>query len=161
MNLTPIALEERNLPPIWDEGFNPERLDFYTSLVVNDSKNWGGRDVIAEFVAAMMLESGLDNLTLGNNAKNGSDNPYIGIGWCQLDTGYHAQPLDFVHELRADPTAALDYIARTPDLAYIGTERIWLNESRWHAWKPERIDPTDGTWSPLAATLASYDRVTA
>ena len=161
MNLSPLAHEERALPPLWESGFNPERVDWYTSLVIDHPVNWGGREVVAEFIAAMMLESGLDNLTLGNNAKNGSDNPTIGISWCQLDTGYHAQPLELVHALRADPTEALDYITTTPDLSYIGTERVWLTTTRWHAWKAERIDPTDGSWSPLAATLAAYDRVTA
>ena len=162
MNLSSIAHEERALPPLWDDnGFNTERVEWYTALVVNHSHHWGGRDVIAEFIAVMMLEAGLDNLNLGNNAKNGSDNPYIGIGWCQLDTGYHASTVQMIHDLRNDPTIALDYIVATSDLAYVGTERVWLNESRWHAWNAERIDPTDGSWSPLATCLDAYDKVTA
>jgi len=159
MNLSPLAHEERALPAIWVDGLNTERIDWYTELVIDHPLHWGGREVVAEFIAAMLLESGLDNLTLGNNANNVGDTPHIGIGWCQLDTGYHATPLEYVHTLRADPTVSLDYIAATPDLAYIGTERIWLNSSRWHAWEPKRIDPTDGSWSPLKAALESYDRV--
>lgn len=159
MNLSVRAHEERDLPKIWDGGFNPDRLDWYTRLVLDHGGIRGGRDVVAEFIAAMMLESGLDNLTVGNNARNGSDNPYLGIGWCQLDTGYHATSVVDVHAIRFDPQWSLDYIATNDDLCYQGPSRTWLNKQRWHAWEPERLDPPEGEWSPIEATLAAYDRV--
>lgn len=161
--------EERALPPIfttaeqresgeWPEPFYPDRIDWYTRLVVDSGVILGGRDVIPEFIAAMICESSLDNLNLGNNAKNGSDNPTIGVSWVQLDTGYHVGNLDLMHAYREDPLQPLLYVARTPDLCRHGRLRSHFTRRRWHAWTQEKIDPTDG-WSPLAAALEAWDRV--
>lgn len=158
MSLSPIATEERELPLLWsDAGFGTERLDWYTSLA-GKILPFNNRATVAEFIAAMMLESGLDNLTIGNNAKHGSNNPWLGIGWCQLDTGYHATTLEFVHALRDDPSESLRYIVGNADLCYQGASNIWFNKQRWHAWEPEKVDPAAG-FNPFEKCLESWDRV--
>lgn len=159
--LTPLALEERALAPIWNNGVKSvERFDWYTRLIVDSGKVLGGRDTISEFVAAMARESSLDNLIVGNNAKNGSDNAGLGIGWCQLDTQWHVGGgLDGLHWLRSDPFISLAYVTDPANgLCKHGKLRTYFNKQRWHAWEPEIIDPKDG-WSALAEAEAAYDRV--
>ena len=167
MKLTPAGHIERALPPIFTTEteraenptwklYNTERISWYTSLVVDSGLVRGGWRVIPEFVAAMIMESGLDNLTVGNNAKNGADNPWVGVGWCQLDTGYHVTDLEALHTLRADPHESLRYVTSTPDLCKHGKLQTYFNKQRWHAWEPEVIDPDDG-WSPLQAAFNVWD----
>ena len=153
---------ERALPPIWDDGaHSPERIDWYTRLVVDFGAIKGGRAVIPEFIAAMILESSLDNLIIGNNARNGSTgaNAYsLGISWVQLDTNYHVKDLNFLHTLRSDPLWALGYVADPANgLCSQGGRWTHFKKQAWHAWEPTKIDPVDG-WSPLQAALDAYDR---
>lgn len=157
--LSDIAREERALPKMWPAsgGFDPTRIDWYIGITGN-LLPYNRKETVAEFVAAMMLESGLDNLTIGNNARNGSDNPWLGIGWCQLDTGYHATSLEFVHELRQNPLASINYILETPDLCYVGYSNVWFNKQRWHAWDADRLDPQTG-FNPYQKCLEAWDRV--
>lgn len=150
--------EEREAHPEW-EAYNTDRIEWYTELVISSGLIKGGRSIIPEFIAAMIGESQLKNLALGNNALNGSNNPYIGIGWCQLDTGYHATSLEFVHMLRNDPLHSIVYIASTPDLCTHGELQSYFNKQRWHAWEPEVIDPGPEQWSPLKAAYAAWDKV--
>lgn len=159
MELSERGKTEQAMSPLWalSGAFIPERVDFYTRLVV-ESTIGRNKAVVTEFIAAMMLESGLDNLIVGNNAVNGSNNAFLGIGWCQLDTGYHVADLDQMHTLRSDPLQSLLYILRTPDLCYVGKYNTYFNKKRWHAWDAQRIDPQQG-WSPLEATMESYDRI--
>lgn len=151
--------EERALPPIWRDGVkNEERIDWYTRLTIESEVIRGGIDVIPEFIAAMICESSLDNLLVGNNAKNGSDNVWLGISWCQLDTGWHVADLDTLHQFRGDPLAPLIYVANNDDLCDQGGIHTHFNEQRWHAWEPEIIDPAQG-WNPLKAAHEAWDRV--
>ena len=154
-----IFADEQNLPPLWKDGFyNPARFDFYTKLVLNSGLVRGGREVVAEFIAAMCMESSLDNLIVGNNAKNGSSNASLGIGWCQLDTAYHIASLDWMHLIRLDPEISLIYVCdESNGLCSQGGIRTHFNRQFWHAWKPSKIDPTTG-WSPLAEAEKAYDR---
>jgi hypothetical protein len=164
--LSELAIEELNLPPLWgEEGFGTARVDWYVGITGNTFP-FNNRETVAEFVAAMMLEAGLNNMKLGNNALNGSDNPFIGVGWCQLDTGYHATSIDFMHELRQNPFRSLTYILETPDLVEVGGSKLWFNKKRWHAWadengkvKKDDIDPSDGSFNPLQKCMESWDRV--
>lgn len=154
-----VHIGERDLPPLWDPltgAFNDERVRWYTELTVSSGLFRGGRAVIPEFIAAMMWESQLDNLVVGNNAKNGADNVYLGIGWCQLDTGYHCKTMGTLHELRRDPGYAIEMIAETPDLCKHGKKRSYFNKQRWHAWEAETIDPEEG-WNALEVALKVWD----
>jgi len=155
--VNPRFEEERALPQIWDEGFHPERIDWYTNLVVEAELIRGGVDVIPEFIAAMIMESGLDNLKIGNNAKHGNNNPWLGISWCQLDTGYHVADLEQLHTFRSDPILPLIYVATNPDLCDQGGTQTHFNEQRWHAWEPKTIDPQE-EWNPLQAAHESWER---
>lgn len=169
MELTTRARIERDLPPIWTTEkereehpewgvYNTQRIEWYTSLTQSSGLILGGRSIIPEFIAAMIQESGLDNLEPGNNAKNGANNPYLGTGWCQLDTGYHVVSIDQMHILRADPLASLQYVAQHPDLTTHGRLHTEFNKQRWHAWELENIDPHEG-WSPLEAAYTAWDKV--
>lgn len=156
MTLVELAKTERALPAIWtDSGYNDNRPRFYLDLVNRSGLVKGGADVICEFVAAMLLESGLDNLAIGNNAQNGSDNPQLGIGWCQLDTGYHVANLDALHLFRSTPEAPFFYVVGNDDLCYHGAFRTHFNKQRWHAWEKKRIDPKTG-WNPLEAMHTAW-----
>lgn len=152
--------DERALPPIFAGGVkDTARFDFYTKLVVDSGLVKGGRDVVSELIAAMCAESSLDNLIVGNNAKHGSNNQSLGIGWMQLDTGWHVDSLDHLHFLRSDPLASLVYVCDPANgLVKQGGVRTHFNKQRWHAWEPETIDPVVG-WSPLREAEAAYDRV--
>jgi hypothetical protein len=164
--LTQLARSERELPPLFNDGtYDPTRIRFYLEVVVAHPGIRGGdnpRAVYCEFVAAMIVEAGLNNLTLGNNAAHRNvtsehANTFVGVSWCQLDTGYHVADLDALHWLRADPRHPLDYIGLNDDLTYQGTDRTWFNTNRWHGWNPEDMDPTD-KWSPWRATTAMWDQ---
>jgi hypothetical protein len=158
--LSATGIEERALPPIWRDGVkSTARFDWYTKLLVDWSLVRGGKPVVAEFIAAMALESSLDNLILGNNARNGSDNAGVGVGWCQLDTQWHVADLDKLHWLRSDPFASALYVTDPANgLCVQGGIRTHFNKTRWHAWDAARIDPVEG-WSPLKEAEAAYDRV--
>lgn len=161
--LSPTGAEEAALPPIWYDGVkNTARFDWYTKLLVDWNLVRGGKAVVSEFVAAMALESSLDNLILGNNAKLGSDNVGVGVGWCQLDTGWHVQPasVEQFHLIRSDPFVSALYVCDPANgLCVQGGLRTHFKKERWHAWKPERLDPVEG-WSVLKEAEAAYDRVT-
>jgi len=165
--LTDRGMEERALPPIWKDGnYSKDRIEWYARLILEDGRVLGGESVIAEFLAAMILESNLDNLIIGNNAKNGSNNAQLGIGWCQLDTGWHVADLDVMHDLRADPLLSLQYVLTNADLSHTTPNMTWFNKRRWNAWwdktadRPrwERLDPT-GSWSPYLAALTAVRAV--
>lgn len=151
--------EEMALPPLWKDGFNPARFDWYTRLVVSSGLVLGGKDTVSEFIAAMCGESSLDNLIVGNNAKHGSPNTSLGISWCQLDTAYHVRDLAQMHLLRSEPIEALRYVCNPANgLVTQGGRRTYFNKQMWHAWEPVTIDPTTG-WSMLTQAEAAYDRV--
>lgn len=147
LDLTPEQRHtaEVTLRPIFDQGYHPERIDFYLRLCVEAGVR--GDDTILELVAAMIGESGLDNRKFGDSDMM---NPNFGVGWMQLDTGYHVKDLSSLIAFRADPLASLHYVLATPDLCKRGKLRDHFNEQRWHAWEAEVIDPTEG-WSPLEA----------
>ena len=155
-----MNLEEQRLPPVWANGvFSAARFDWYSALVVDSGLIFGGRDTVSEFVAAMCGESSLDNLAVGNNAKNGSTNPSLGIGWCQLDTAWHVKDLAHLHQLRSDPLESLQYVADPANgLVSHGGLRTYFNKQLWHAWEAENIDPTTG-WSMLAQAEAAWERL--
>lgn len=150
--------EERDLPGLWDGGvYNDARPVWYAGLCKMVPAMARNPETTQEFLAAMLLESGLDNLIVGNNAKNGASNPYLGIGWCQLDTGYHAVTVEAIHSIRNDPLFSLSYILNNEDLSFVGKHGLYFNKKRWHAWKPEKIDPLTG-WSPLEAVREAWEK---
>jgi hypothetical protein len=153
--------EERALPPIFGpDGYSPARIEWYTRLVIASEVVRGGVDVIPELIAAMIGESNLDNLAIGNNAAHGSDNVWLGVSWMQLDTGYHVADLETLHAFREDPLRPLVYVAGNADLCDQGGTSTHFNRQRWHAWDPETIDPDEG-WNPLRAAHDAYERVSA
>jgi hypothetical protein len=148
--------DERALPPIWEDGrFSSERIEWYTRLVVQSELIKGAEYVIPEFIAAMICESSLDNLTVGNNAKHGSGNEWLGISWLQLDTGYHVASLEALHTFRVDPMNPLVYVATQRDLCRHGKLSTHFNRLRWKAWTQEKIDPAEG-WNPLEAAIKAW-----
>ena len=155
-----VNLTEALLPPVWSGGVkDTSRFDFYTRLVVESGLILGGKDTVSEIIAAMCGESSLDNLLVGNNARNGSNNTSLGISWMQLDTAWHVKDLTFMHALRSDPIVALRYVADPANgLCSHGGLRTYFNKQLWHAWEAENIDPVEG-WSMLAEAEAAYDRL--
>ena len=158
VELTPAerAALDAAMPAIWDDGFHPDRIDWYTRLCIESEIIRGGVRVIPEFVAAMIAESALENRRFGDSNKT---SPHFGVGWMQYDTGYYANPLDTLIQIRADPLFSLTYLAGLPDLFRQGGQQSWFNKQRWHAWERHTIDPDSG-WSPLAAALDAWERVT-
>lgn len=159
LDLTPEqrAAEDAAMPGIFADGFHPDRIDWYTRLVIEDGRVRGGVEVIPELIAAMIMESGLKNREFGDSDKT---NPNFGVGWMQHDTGYTIPDIATLVALRADPLNPLGHTLANPDLARQGGRRTWFNKQRWHAWEREIIDPTSG-WSPLDAAHDAWDRVTA
>lgn len=159
IELTPAEryAQETLLPQIFENGFHPERIDWYTRLVVESRLIKG--DVIPEFIAAMIMESGLDN----RRFHDANPDPHFGLYWVALDsTGHMPLARADIIRFRADPLVPLQYVAATPDLAKHGGEQTWFNKARWNAWKQEIIDPVSTTvWSPLKAARAAYARVLA
>jgi hypothetical protein len=150
--------EERSLPRLWTAGsYNPARFNWYTKLVINSGLVRGGRSVIPEFIAAMCAESSLDNLIIGNNAKNGSNNTSLGIGWCQLDTAWHVKSLEEMHAFRDSALLVLKYVCNPAnELCSQGGAWTHFNRKFWYAWTPSKIDPLEG-WSPLKEAGKAYD----
>jgi hypothetical protein len=148
--------QEVALPAIFASGFNPARIDWYTRLCVESERIRGGVEVIPEFVAAMIGESSLNNRALGD----ANPDPHFGVGWCQLDTGYHATTHERIIAIRSDPLWSLTYITDPANkMVRHEARRTWFATQLWHAWEPARIDPVTG-WSPLAAAYDAWERVT-
>lgn len=112
--------------------------------------------MIPEFIAAMIGESNLNNRALGD----ANPDPHFGVGWCQLDTGFHATTHERIIAIRADPLWSLMYVLDPANglVRHQGGRMTHFNKQRWHAWEPDQIDPVTG-WSPLNAALEAYDRV--
>lgn len=157
VELTPAQrhAQEVALPKIFDNGFNYERINWYTTLVIEHGGVRGGASVIPEFIAAMIQEAGLNNRALGDQ------NPdiHFGVGWMQFDTQYYATTHGQIMAIRQDPLFSLGYALSTPDLCYQGGVATHFNKQRWNAWEPASIDPVTG-WSPLKAALNAWDKVT-
>ena len=142
----------------------PELFDTYTQLVI-DHGQIRGRETITQLIAIGAAESGLDNLAIGNNAKNGTDptHPayyYCGWGWLQFDEYWMAQNktlngVDYnVIELRKDPLYSLNLIMRTPGyVLFQGVDSTYIKWTLWSAY-PRK---TDGF---MGSARDSYDRVT-
>ena len=159
VELTPAerAAQDAAMPAIFDDGFHPDRIDWYTRLTLESEIVRGGVRVIPEFIAAMVSESGLRNRRFGDSDVS---SPHFGVGWMQYDTEYYAAPLEELIAIRADPLYSLQYLTQHPDLFRQGGRQSWFNKQRWHAWERDIIDPNDG-WSPLQAALDAWERVTA
>lgn len=158
--LVELTPEERRtqeiaLPQIFDDGFHPERIDWYTRLTVESDLILGGVLIIPEFIAAMVCESSLNNNALGDSNP---DVPF-GVGWMQFDTEYHAQTMTQVNAIRSDPLFSLQYAAGKPDLTRHSSFATSFRKQRWHAWEDKIVNPSQG-WNPLKAAYDSWMRVT-
>lgn len=167
-DLEPVerARQEAAMPPIWLSGVHsPARIDWYTRLVIDSGLVRGGVLVIPELVAAMILESSLDNLIVGNNAKNGRPAGHpafgsLGVSWVQLDTLYHVGTLAELHDYRSDPLVPLGYVTDPENgLCSQGGYATHFRREFWNAWRTDRLDPVDG-WNPLRAAHEAWGRVT-
>lgn len=177
---TDRAREEFYLPPIfprpdqrdpatgerWPEAYYTERIEWYTRLTIGSGIVRGGCGIIPEFIAAMIWESGLDNIEPGNNARTGTpfDSPNwssLGTGWLQLDTNHNVRDLTHMHELRADPLAGLLYAADPANGLCEQRPGITLfRKQLWHAWEWDTIAPEEG-WSAYTAAQDAYRKVVA
>lgn len=166
VELTPFerAQADASMPKIFDAGFHPERIDWYTRLTVESELIYGGVLVIPEFIAAMICEASLRNRAFGDSD---TASPHFGVGWCQFDTEYHVPSLSALIAIRTDPLYSLKYIANPVNgLTSRGGHATHFNKQAWHAWEDKTIDPLlDETgqptgWSALGAAHAAWDRVT-
>jgi len=149
--------QEAALPPIFKGSvYSPARIEWYTRFVVESGLVRGGAAVIPELIAAMIAESALNNRALGD----ANPDIHFGVGWMQLDTGFHVPSLEALLAIRLDPLYTLTYVT-TPSngLITLGAAATHFKKSRWNAWKPEIIDPVSG-WSPLQAALTAWEVVT-
>ncbi len=154
-------------------------FDFYTRLLIDDGRI-RGRDAITQLVAIGAAESGLDNLAVGDNAKNNTPrgtfipnlvDPHtngpidvhfsLGLGWLQHDSGWMradalVNGVGFTIEaIRQDPAYSIDLLVRRPGFVLLqGLERTYINFKAWATW-PEKSDP----FLPMAED--AYDRVAA
>ena len=159
IELTPAErhAQEIALPAIFDGGFHSDRIVWYTRLVVESGLVRGGASVIPELIAAMISESSLDNTIFGD----ANPDPQFGVGWMQMDTGYHVHSLENLLAIRSDPLHSLVYATDPANgLCKQGGRATWFNKQAWHAWEPAIIDPPSG-WSPLGAAIDAYNEVTA
>lgn len=158
LDLTPEARAavDAGMPPIFDKGFHPERIDWYTQLCI-DAGVRGGVVIIPELIAAMIAESGLQNRRFGDADKT---SPHFGVGWMQFDTEYAARNYDVMIGTRADPLFPLQWVLSNVNLCRRTEDFDVFNKQRWNAWEPHIIMPTTG-WSPMLAALDAWYRVTA
>lgn len=138
------------------------RFDEYVQLVVQHGAV-RGRHSVATLVAIGAAESGLDNLAVGNNARNGSsDSPAfydLGLGWLQHDTYWLEQDrivngveYDW-RRIRSDPAYSLDLLVARPGMiVYQGQDCTYV---RWQSWMvyPKKSDPF------MRQAVAAYDRL--
>jgi hypothetical protein len=155
---------ERDLPPMWSsaDGYDPARAEWYTRQVLDSHLVHGDELVVPELIMAMICESRLDNLIIGNNAKNGSSNPYLGVSWMQLDTGYHVASIEMMHALRADPMVALRYVVQTPDLCTLDEHGMTaFNKGRWYGWDEDKFDDLKYlvVITPRQAAMDAWEKV--
>lgn len=184
MDLTPPERAEidRELPPIWTSAeeredhpdwdvLNLDRIEFYTRLCHDHALHWdaanspngirGGFMTIPEFIAAMLMEAGLENLNIGENARHRfsgdwaqpPDGPYfptLGISWIQHDTSQFVR-IDRMHTIRRDPVEALDFAFTRGLIKNVGTYSDFQKQL-WHAWEEHIIDPAEG-WNPKKACV--------
>ena len=141
------------------------QFNFYAGVVLAD-KRIRGRETIATLLAIGAAESGLDNLAIGNNAKNGTPETspayfYCGWGWLQHDEYWLLQDwivnkvvYDLI-ALRRDPAYSVDLLSRRPGLIlFQGGAQTYINFTRWATY-PKKSD------SFMPQALAAVDRVMA
>lgn len=130
-----------------------DRMLEFVRLLLSDGRI-RGRDAIVELVAIGAAESGLDNLAVGNNAKNGTPPASaayydLGIGWLQVDTYWLQRNIDAGHwpadkdwrTFRADAYQSIDYLVTVPGFVlYQGQDDTYIKYENWNVW-PAKSDP--------------------
>lgn len=128
----------------------PAIFDEYTRLCINHPLI-NGRNTIITLVAIGAAESGLNNMAIGENAKNGtaptSDFYHsLGLGWLQHDSGWLARDAEVnglkwtLEEIRREPSYSLDLLVRRPGfIKFQGVNNTYIDFSKWATW-PRKSD---------------------
>ena len=131
-----------------------------------------GRQAHVDLVALGIAEANLNNLALGDNAKNGTPlgtiirpggvpidlHFSVGLGWLQHDSGWLladeiVNGVDWdMQWIREDPAYSIDLLLRRPGfVVHQGPGGTFLDMSAWAAYKKSRrfVAEVDGIYSTV------------